>query len=74
MNLRIEHMHKNMHFCSLLKAWVHMQQNVLKNYVINLVKNLLIVLKNVQQMQYNLLHKDQFKKQQKQLVIYLVIK
>ena len=69
MNLRIEHMHKNMDFCSLLKAWVHMQQNVLKNYVINLVKNLLIVLKNVQQMQYNLLHKEQFKKQQKQLVI-----
>ena len=35
----------------------------------NIVKNFLIVLKNLQLMQYKLLQKEQFKKQQKQLAI-----
>ena len=51
---------KVMDFYRLLKIWV-------KIYGINIVKNFLIVLKNLQRMQ--LLQKEQFKKQQKQLVI-----
>ena len=37
-------------------------------------QKLLIVLKNLQQMHLNMLQKEQFKKQEKQLVIWLVIK
>ena len=39
-----------------------------------MVKNLLTQLKNLQQMQQRLLQKEQFKKQPKQLEIYLAIK
>ena len=40
----------------------------------NIVKNLLIMLNNPQQMCLKLLQKEQFKKQQKELVIWLVVK
>ena len=41
---------------------------------ISIVKNCLMVVKNLQQMQYKLLQREKFKKQQKQLLIYLVVK
>ena len=41
--------------------------------MVNIVKNFLIMLKNLQQMHLELLQKESFKKQQKQLVISLVI-
>ena len=43
-------------------------KNIGKILVIYMVKNFLIALKNLQQMQYKLRQKEQFKKQQKQLV------
>ena len=44
-------------------------KNIDKSLNKNLVKKLLLVLKNLQRMQLKLLQKDQFKKQQKQVVI-----
>ena len=44
-------------------------KNMGKSLSINMVKNLLIGLKNLQQMQQKQHRKEQFKKQQKQLVI-----
>ena len=43
-NLKIEYMKKDMDFYLLLKTWVH-------NQAVNMVKNLLTVQKNQQQMQ-----------------------
>ena len=51
-----------MDFSALQKTWV-------KVNAINMVKNFLIVLKNLQQMQQKQHQKGQLKKQQKQLVI-----
>ena len=45
-----------------------------KVWVVNIAKNFLIMLKNLQQMHLKLLQKVSFKKQQKQLVIWLAIK
>ena len=42
--------------------------------MVNTVKNLLIVINKLQQMHLKLLQKEQFKKQQKQLAILLLIK
>ena len=40
-----------------------------KSSVVNIARNLLIMLKNLKQMHLKLLQKESFKKQQKQLVI-----
>ena len=45
-----------------------------KTLVVDIVKSFWIMLKTVPQMHLKLLHKEQFRKQQKQLVIWLVIK
>ena len=42
--------------------------------MVNIVKNFFIMLINLQQMRLKLVQKEQFKKQQKQLVIWLIIK
>ena len=42
--------------------------------MVNTVKNLLIVINKLQQIRLKLLQKEQFKKQQKQLAILLIIK
>ena len=42
--------------------------------MVNIVKNFFIMLNNLQQMRLKLVQKEQFKKQQKQLVIWLIIK
>ena len=43
----------------------NMDKNIGKNFVVNIVRNLLIMLQNLQQMHLKLLQKEQFKKQQK---------
>ena len=48
--------------------------NISKNLVVKTAKNLLIILKSLLQMHLKLLQKDQFRKEQKQLVILFVIK
>ena len=53
--------------CVLLKIWV-------KTLAVNTDKNVSIKLNNMLQMRLKLLHKEYFKKQQKQLVIWLEIK
>ena len=40
-----------------------------KNYVVNTVRNFLILLNNLLQIHFQLLQKEQFKKQQKRMVI-----
>ena len=49
-------------------------KNISKNLVNIVNKNILFMLKNLQQMHLKLFQKESFKKQQKQLVILLVIK
>ena len=49
-------------------------KNISKNLVNIVDKNILFMLKNLQQMHLKLFQKESFKKQQKQLVILLVIK
>ena len=57
-----------------IKIWVKIFVKIyIKTYVVNTAKILLIMLNNLQQMHLKLLQKEQFKKQQKQLVILLVI-
>ena len=53
-------------FYHLLEILVHMHLKLLKTRVINMVRNLLTALKNLQQMLQRLLQKEQFKKQLKQ--------
>ena len=48
--------------------------NISKNLVVKTANNLLIILKSLLQMHLKLLQKDQFRKEQKQLVILFVIK
>ena len=45
-----------------------------KTEMVNIARNSLIMLNNLPQMSLKLLQEEQFKKQQKQLVIWLVIK
>ena len=51
-----------------------MGQTISKTLAVNRARNFLIMLNNLQHMHFKLLQKDQFKKQQKQLVIWLAIK
>ena len=48
--------------------------NISKNLVVKTANNLLIILKSLLQMHLKLSQKDQFRKEQKQLVILFVIK
>ena len=51
-------------------GFLYFAKNIGKTLTVNIVKNFLIVPKNLQRMYLKLLKKEQFKKQQKQLVIY----
>ena len=42
---------EDMHFYLLLKSWVHMQLKLIKIQAMNIAKNFLIMLKDLQQMQ-----------------------
>ena len=55
-------------------GFLSFSKNIGKNLSNKYDQNLLIVLKNSQRMQQKLLQNEQFKKQQKQLVIQLVTK
>ena len=63
-----------MDFCLLLEIWVQIGKNITKKLSSKYSQKFLIMLNNLLHMQLKLFQKEQFKKQQVQLVIWLEIK